>query len=146
MKASGLLSFAEKVDYAYYRLCEPLLKKYDLSQVSFTILMFLSENPEYRTAQEISELRHIKKNLVSVHVEKLVASGYLKRSPVEGDRRKIGLSCTEKAKPILDEGFRIQKDFLERVTKRITEEEWKVHKDIVETITENLNEMCGSEK
>ena len=146
MNATALLSFAEKVDYAYYRLCEPLLKKYDLSQVSFTILMFLSENPEYRTAQEISELRHIKKNLVSVHVEKLVVSGYLERSPVEGDRRKIGLSCTEKAKPILDEGFKIQKEFLERVTKRISEEEWKVHKGIVETIIENLNEMCGSEK
>lgn len=142
IKAADFLSFAEKVELAYYRLCEPVLAEYGLPQVSFNILMFLAENPEYKTAQEISELRHIKKNLVSVHVEKLVSAGYLTRSPVDGDRRKVGLSCTEKAQPIIDAGIKLQQEFFDRITNGITDEEWSIHKGIGETITGNLNEMC----
>jgi len=141
MKAATLLRFAEKIDYAYFKLCEPLLKEFDIPQVSFDILLFLANNPEYKTAQEICELRHIKKNLVSVHVEKLVSSGYLVRGSVEGDRRKIGLSCTEKAQPIIDAGREMQKVFFEKVTVGITESDWMVYKSVIDTIEANAGAM-----
>ena len=56
--------------------------------------MFLGNNPAYKTAGEIVELRHIKANLVSVNVDRLVREGYLTRHPVAGDRRKTELLCT----------------------------------------------------
>ena len=37
--------------------------------------MFLYNNPEYKTARDIVEIRNIKANLVSVNVEKLVQDG-----------------------------------------------------------------------
>lgn len=49
----------QNIVHACNKLCEPLLKKYDLPQVSFDILMFLANNPEFSTAQEISEIRNI---------------------------------------------------------------------------------------
>lgn len=42
----------------------------------------------------------IKPSLVSLHVEKLVKNGYLVRESVNGDRRKVKLVCTEKAKSV----------------------------------------------
>ena len=77
--------------------------------------MFLGNNPAYKTASEIVEIRRLKANLVSVNVEKLVQEGYLTRCAVAGDRRKTELLCTEKAAPILARGRQLQKDFSERL-------------------------------
>ncbi|MEE0839562.1 MAG: MarR family winged helix-turn-helix transcriptional regulator, partial [Acutalibacteraceae bacterium] len=116
MKISDYLIISKKTITAYNKTCESVLEKYDISQVSFDILMFLTNNPEYVTAQDISEIKGIKKNLVSIHVEKLVRAGLLKRGFVSGDRRKVSLSCTEKARPIIEDGLAVQSSFYERIT------------------------------
>ena len=94
MTPSTFITFFHDALSAYNKMCEPILHEFDIPQVSFDILMFLKNNPDLCTAQQISEFRNIKKNLVSVHVDKLVAAGYLQRGTVTGDRRKIWLSCT----------------------------------------------------
>ena len=96
MDPSTFVAFFHDALNAYNKMCEPILQEFDIPQVSFDILMFLKNNPDLCTAQQISEFRNIKKNLVSVHVDKLVTAGYLQRGTVAGDRRKILLSCTEK--------------------------------------------------
>ena len=60
--------------------------------------MFLGNNPSYQTASDIVEIRHIKANLVSVNVDRLVPGrlSYAGRR-VKGDRRKTELICTEQA-------------------------------------------------
>ena len=63
-------------------------------------------NPGYRTAGDIVEVRRIKANLVSVNVDKLVREGYLRRETVEGDRRKTLLVCTERAQPVIERRHR----------------------------------------
>ncbi len=146
MKTATLLLFVKKVEYAYAKYSEPLLEEFDLPQVAFDILMFLANNPECKTAKEICENRHIKKNLVSVHVEKLVSAGYLTRGPVEGDRRKIGLTYTQKAKYIIDAGLKMQEHFIEDLTSGITEEDWKIYKSIIDTIETNAKAMVDSEE
>ena len=122
---------------AYNRMCEPILMQYDIPQVSFDILMFLTNNPEFCTAQDISEIRGIKKNLVSVHVEKLVQAGLLRRGTVSKDRRKIALTCTEKASPIIEAGLMVQQSFAERITIGISEDDWAVYKRINEKVRAN---------
>lgn len=44
-------------------MCGPVLQMYDLPQVSIDVLMFLANNPEYKTAQDISDIKGIKKIL-----------------------------------------------------------------------------------
>ena len=141
MKISDYLIISKKSITAYNKTCEPVLAKYDIPQVSFDILMFLTNNPEYVTAQDISEIKGIKKNLVSVHVEKLVNAGLLQRGFVTGDRRKISLSCTEKARPIIEDGLAVQKSFYERITSSITEEDWVAYKRINKLVMENTMEI-----
>ena len=95
------------------------------------------------TAQQISEFRNIKKNLVSVHVDKLVTAGYLQRGTVAGDRRKILLSCTEKAKPILEAGLKMQQDFNQRLILHIPEEHMSIYKEIIESMAVNARQMMN---
>lgn len=134
---------AEKVIHSYNKMSEDLLNKFGLSQVSFDILMFLTNNPEFNTAQQISEVRHLKKNLVSVHVEKLVSTGFLQRHTIESDRRKIGLSCTEKSKPIVEEGLKLQKEFYREITAGISESEWAVFDNINKKIEKNAEKLAA---
>lgn len=123
MTINPVFQTSQKIIHAYKHMCAPVLEEFNLPQVSFDILMFLTNNPEYSTAQEISEIRHIKKNLVSVHVERLVGAGLLERNSVMGDRRKIALSCTKKTKQIINVGLEMQKRFYRELTDGITEEQ-----------------------
>ena len=77
----------------------------------FDILMFFGNNPEYRTASDVVEIRRIKANLVSVNVDKLVREGYLERREAPDDRRKTLLFCTEKAQDVIEKGRMIQSIF-----------------------------------
>ena len=106
---------SQKVSLAYRKICKPLCSEVGLAQTAFDILMFLGNNPECNTARDIVEIRHIKANLVSVHVERLVEEGYLLRRPVKADRRKTELICTQRALPIIERGRLLQKTFIERL-------------------------------
>lgn len=141
MRISDYLAMTKDTMSAYNRMCEPVLLKYDIPQVSFDILMFLENNPEFCTAQEISEVRGIKKNLVSVHVEKLVRASLLRRGTVSGDRRKISLAVTEKARPIIEAGLSAQQKFYERLTSGVSEEDWAAHKRMNERLAKNVREI-----
>lgn len=146
MRGQSFQEISKKILCAYNRLCEPFLEEIGMPQVSFDILMFLTNNPEHVTAQEISEIRHIKKNLVSVHVEKLVLSGFLERAPVPGDRRKISLHCTEKAKFVTDKGIRLQKCFFDMISEGIREDQWIILKDIQDKIESNADKILSDQK
>lgn len=141
MRIADYLAMTKDTMSAYSRMCAPVLLNYGIPQISFDILMFLENNPEFCTAQEISEVRGIKKNLVSVHVEKLVQAGLLRRGTVFGDRRKISLTVTEKAKPIIEAGLAAQQKFYERLTAGISEEDWVVYKRMNEHLAKNVREI-----
>ena len=107
------VEFAQKVALAYGAVCKPLCRELGLTQTAFDILLFLANNPSYRTARDIVEVRHIKANLVSVNVDKLVQEGYLTRQPVAGDRRKTALACTPRAQEVIRRGRQLQTAFFD---------------------------------
>ena len=105
------IEFPNKMAHAYSVMCKPLCQEIKLPQTAFDILMFLSNNPQYKTARDIVEVRKIKANLVSINVDKLVKEGYLERKEVAGDRRKTELVSTSKADSIIEKGRLVQKTF-----------------------------------
>ena len=115
------MAFARKTALAYGALCRPLCQELGLSQTAFDILLFLANNPDCRTARDIVEVRRIKANLVSVHVDRLVRDGYLLRRPVPGDRRKTELVCTDLAQPVVERGRALQTEFFDRLFSGIDE-------------------------
>ena len=94
-----------------------------MPQMAFDILMFLSVNPELCTAKDINRRYGFKENILSVNINKLVSEGYLERRSVESDRRKVRLSLTEKAQPIITRGNRAMEEFNRLIREGITPEE-----------------------
>jgi len=140
------VEIARTISSAYNAVCRPLCKELELTQTAFDVLMFLGNNPKYKTAGEIVEIRHIKANLVSVNVERLVREGYLIRRPIVGDRRKTELVCTEKAQPIIERGRKIQESFFERMLENMDNETHKAFLSALNIIKENLNAILEAEE
>ena len=109
------LEFSQKFVVGYNAACKPLCQELKLPQTALDILLFLVNNPEYKTASDIVEVRKLKANLVSVNVDRLVQEGYLRREAVAGDRRKTLLIGTEKARSVVERGREVQNRFLERL-------------------------------
>ena len=132
------IDFFQKLMTAYSEKCKPLCQQLSLPQTAFDILMFLANNPCYKTASDIVEVRRIKANLVSVNVNKLVEEGYLKRESVEGDRRKTLLICTDKAQPVIEKGRILQKSFFETLFANTTKQSREGFFETLEIIHQNL--------
>ena len=135
------IEIPQKIFLAYNAVCKPLCRELELPQTAFDILMFLGNNPAYKTARDIVELRHIKANLVSVNVDRLVREGYLVRSQPSGDRRKTELSCTEKARPILERGRLLQADFLRQLLANTEEEARQTFWQVLGVIGDNSEQI-----
>lgn len=137
---------AKTVLSAYSEVCKPLCREYGLSRTAFDILMFLGNNPKYKTAGEIVEVRRIKANLVSVNVDRLVNEGYLIRKPIEGDRRKTELVCTEKSRQIITRGREVQGAFIEKMFEGIDEKTRKAINTASKIIKDNLKKIAEEEE
>ncbi len=135
------IEFARKMSVAYSNCCKSLCKEIGLPQTAFDILLFLGNNPDYRTASEIVEIRKIKANLVSVNVDKLVSDGYLERRSVAGDRRKTELICTGKAQPIIERGQQLQEAFKKQLLGDLDEKEQKLLDMLMAKIDNSLDRM-----
>ena len=66
------VEFANKTGLVYSAVCKPLCQKLHLPQTAFDILMFLANNPNYTTARDIVEVRHIKANLCLLYTSRCV--------------------------------------------------------------------------
>ena len=135
------IEFANKTGLAYGAACRPLCQELGLPQTAFDILMFLANNPGYKTASDIVEVRHIKANLVSVNVDKLVQEGLLERRPVPGDRRKTELLCTEKAQPIIERGHALQEAFVQSLVAGIDEAQMQLFCKTIGQMSRNLEKL-----
>ena len=141
MNPSTFISFFHDALNAYTKMCVPILHEFDIPQVSFDILMFLGNNPQYQTARDIVKIRNIKANLISINVEKLVKEGYLRREEIKGDRRKTKLIITEKAHPVIKEGQQLQQGFVDQLFDNTTQEDKKIFIHVMKNMDKNLDDI-----
>ena len=130
-------------------MCTPVLEEFDIPKTEFDIIMFLANNPSFYTAKDISRVKKIKPNVVSLHVDKLVLNGYLKRENLDFDRRKIKLTVTKKAEAIIKKGHVIQHEFFSILNNGLTDEDRKLFKkyiDIFMDNAKNLEEVMNKRK
>ena len=130
----------------YAQAMDPVCRRFGLTANEMGVLLFLANNPTYKTASDIVEVRHIKANLVSVNVDKLVHEGLLTRCPVPNDRRKTELLCSEKAQPIIQRGRALQEAFFDRLLNGIDEARLNVFYGTLEQMGRNLDEILEGER
>ena len=129
------------IKQAYADWCKPLCQELGMPLMAIDILMFLSENPDLCTARDINRCHGFKENILSVNVNKLVGEGYLCRLSVEGDRRKVRLVLTEKARPVIKRVRRAQEEFDRLIKEGITPEELAVFAKCLEAAGENARRI-----
>ena len=139
------IEFARKMALAYTAVCRPLCQEMKLPQTAFDILMFLYNNPEYKTARDIVEIRKIKANLVSINVDKLVGEGYLRREVDTDDRRKTHLLCTDKAGAVIEQGRALQNRFMDSLLAHIDDADRKQLTESIRQMEQNLDHMLEEE-
>lgn len=135
------IDFARKLEMAYHQQCKAICKEFNLKQTGFDILMFLGNNPQYRHARDIVEVRKIKANLVSIHVDQLVEQGYLSRINVPGDRRKVELVLNEKALVIIEKGKLFQNDLIASLFVGIDQKHQEIFKETLELMEKNIDKL-----
>ena len=134
--AEGLLAF-RRMGKLYDQLLRRVCRTWELNQLEATIISFLYNNPELDTAGDISELRKLPKGNVSQGVEELIHRGLLLRRPDQRDRRKIHLSLTPAAGPIVERITACQKQFHEEIFRGFTPEERAAHADFMGRMMKN---------
>ena len=95
----------------YDRVTGPVCRQYGLTRTEFHILMFLANNPQFDTATDIVEKRHISKSHVSVSVRSLQERGFLTGTYRDGNRRTVYLKLNESAGPAVADGRAAQRAF-----------------------------------
>ena len=132
---------ARKIALAYEKALFPLTQETNLPHTAISILLFIANNPDLATARDICELRGLKKPIVSTHVERLVAEGYIERRAVPGDRRKDALVCTQKAMNIIEAGRARQIKFATEVLEGISEDDRAVMERCFNIMNENIDRI-----
>lgn len=141
MENKNLIILSHNALSLYADVCKPVCKELGIPQTAFDILMFLTNNPEFNTARDITRYSGIKKNLVSMHVEKLVSQGYIERQTVPGDRRQVKLVVTEKAFSVIDKGRKVQKYYYDFLTKGLSDQELDTYWKCTGSILNNVEEL-----
>ncbi len=117
------LDFLSAVQELYQRTMAPVSRKYGLTSMELTILLFLANNPECGTAADIIRKRHLTKSHVSTSVPSLEEKGLLRREFHDKDRRAIRLAIARPAGEIVSEGQAAQRHFLSRLSGGLSEKQ-----------------------
>ncbi len=130
----------------YGNLCAPLLARYGLTQLELDIILFLANNPEYDTARDIVEKRHLAKSHVSVGIDTLAGQGLLERFTREGNRKTIHLRLTGEAAPIVEDGRAAQKQYGKLLFAGFTAEDFRLLTALMDRVAGNVDAALAAEE
>lgn len=132
------------------RMHESMLREicrdYQMTLTEAVVISFLHNNPGKDTAADIVELRRLQKSNVSIAVEALHQRGMLDRRQDKEDRRKIHLSLTGEAKPVVEAVDRLQEEFRSVIFQGISMDEMECFNRINRKIRENIQLAKKGEK
>jgi MarR family transcriptional regulator for hemolysin len=135
----GLIIWAKSTKRLYEKLCEPICKKYNISQLELDVIAFLENNPKYDTASDIVEMRLLSKSNVSQAIEMLIKKNMLCRNTDKIDRRKIHLQLQTGVNDIINEICDMQCGFKQILFNGFNNIERKQFSDMLLRISENCN-------
>ena len=114
-------------------------REYGLARVELDILLFLANNPQFDTATDIVERRHISKAHVSQSVKSLEQRGCLERCYEGDNRRTIHLRLTERAQAAVDVGRQAQLHCFETFMRGFSATELEQLRGYLARIAENVH-------
>jgi DNA-binding MarR family transcriptional regulator len=107
------------------------------------ILFFLWQNDGI-SIQEVSQMTSLEKSTLTSMLDRLEASGYIRRSPCSDDRRKILIYANEKGKNLKFTYEKVIREMAGIFYKGFSQEEIDSFEGYLERIYNNLNENVSS--
>lgn len=129
----------------YEDITKPVCEKYDLTQMEYDIVMFLHNNPQYKTASDIVKMRRLTKSHVSVGIKLLEEKGYISKSYADGNKKSLILNLSGKSKGLIEEGVKAQNSFGETLFKGFTDSEMELCREMFSRMCENANSALSNE-
>lgn len=108
-----------------------------LSRAEFDVLMFLANNPQYKTAASIVKTRRLAKSQVSAAVDELASKGLITTKKLKENKKNVILNLTEKGILTAKEGKLAQKSFFDKITEGFTERDLVCFKGYIDKILSN---------
>ncbi len=121
----------------YELYSRPLREKYGLTQMEYSILIFLHRNPGYDTAASIVQTSRFTKSHVSGAIRNLEEQGLLTKEYRDNNTKTIHLKLTEQADRILQESTVVTGKYYTCLFSGFSEEELGKMKNYFERICEN---------
>ena len=104
----NIFSHYAATEKLYMSMVSPVCEKHSLTYMEFTVIMFLSNNPQLDTAADLVRYRHLTKSHVSMSVRSLEDKGLLRGEHHEPNRRSIHLTVLPTAEAIVADGREAQ--------------------------------------
>lgn len=135
------------VSSLYEKKTRAVCDKYQLTQMEYDILMFLHNNPDFITATDIVNIRKLTKSHVSMSLKMLEEKGYIKRYYEENNNKTAQIKVLRRAEKILQDGYKVQIDFLNTIFSGFSEEEKQQCRALLNRIYKNVeNELEETKK
>ena len=117
----------------------PIMAAHDLTRMELDVLLFLKNNPGCDTAAEIVQLQMMTKSHVSKAVEHLSERGLLTQARDEKNRRRIHLTLTDAAAPVLDLALEAQSRIVALMLSGLSQEDNETICRIIKHISRNVS-------
>ncbi len=134
----SVIDFFASFSELYDRRMAPICTSFDLTSMELSILLFLANNPEYDTAKDIVEKRHLTKSHVSVSLRDLEERGFIRKEHRDGNNRTVHLVLLSYSDDIIHEGQKAQAAFLSAVTTGFSAKDKELFQSCIDRINENV--------
>ena len=138
LTTSEFLSITNQFQKTYGGRMNQIALDHNMTKVEIDVLLFLYNNPQYNTAKEIVEFRHIAKSYVSKAVDLLVKRGCLGIKEDASDRRVSRLIIQAEAEDIVRQAKKEQEAVMKLLFRGITEEELNAFENVMRKMAENI--------
>jgi len=117
------LEFLSTQKELYQRCILRVCHEFSLTSTELSILLFLANNPQYNTAKQIVEKRHLAKSHVSISLRSLEERGFLKREYRNGDHRTVYIVLLPASAEAIEKGKQAQNDNFDLLLRGFSPEE-----------------------
>lgn len=125
----------------YEQTTNPVCEKYGLTQMEYDIIMFLHNNPQYKTASDIVKMRRLTKSHVSTGVNLLKNKGYIVAHYADGNKKSAILEIADEAKKLIADGEKAQLSFGHMLFDGFDESEINYCRNLFSKMCDNANKV-----
>lgn len=129
----------------YSKCVSGICTKHNITRMELDILLFLSNNPCFDTASDITKVRYLSKSQVSASIKLLEERGYLKKEYRNCNRKTEHLKICGNAAEVIRDGKCAQEKFISIMLKDFSRKDIQTMKQYNDHIRRNISAYLKEE-